>query len=261
VTSTHWGRNSEQTREHKNREHRGRHDGCAHEARARDKGLAHRVACLVVTRRAALRPRSSKALRVPRRAVFQCASAWLREGLGSLQEIVAALGQDSSPSSHRRIAVPTPCTAVGPANVVGASCGREAGGGAGTLTAWPLCASGSQGASTPSTVREVTAPRPASSVPLARLARPRAARGVRGPHPGLGPARHSAAWRSTVAGSLRARSSSRAVQASIRWEVVGEEEPPASDLFRMISAYRRISLHRRAHSRMNLTLSVLRTGR
>ena len=87
--------------------------------------IASRV--LVVTRRAALRPRSPKALRVPRRAVFQCASAWLREGFGSLQEIVAALGQDSSPSSHRLIAVPTPRTAVGPANVVGASCGRAAG--------------------------------------------------------------------------------------------------------------------------------------
>jgi hypothetical protein len=155
VTSTHSGRNSEQTGEHENRERRGRHDGCAHETRAHDKGLAHRVACLVVTRRAALRPRSPEALRVPRRAVFQCASAWLREGFGSLQEIVVALGQDSSPSSHRLIAVPTPCTAVGPANVVGASCGREAGGGIpGRSPAGRCVLPALKRTSTPSTVRE-----------------------------------------------------------------------------------------------------------
>jgi hypothetical protein len=56
VASAHSGRNSEQTREHENRERCRRHDGCAHETRAHDKGLAHRGACLVVTRRAALRP-------------------------------------------------------------------------------------------------------------------------------------------------------------------------------------------------------------
>jgi hypothetical protein len=108
VASAHSGRNSEQTREHENRERRCRHDGCAHDTRTHDKGLAHRGASLVVTRRAALRPRLPEALRVPRRAVLQCTSAWLREGLGSRQEIVVAPGHDSNPSSHRLIAAPHP---------------------------------------------------------------------------------------------------------------------------------------------------------
>jgi kynurenine formamidase len=49
-------------REHENRERRCRHDGCAHDARSYDRGLVRLLAALVVTRRAALRPREPEAL-------------------------------------------------------------------------------------------------------------------------------------------------------------------------------------------------------
>ena len=175
VASARSGRNREQTREHENRERRCRHDGCAHHARTHDKGPAHRGASLVVPRRAELRPRLRETLRVPRRGVPQDASAWLREGFGSRQEIVVAPGHDSNPSSHRLTALPHPLHG-GRTRERSWRLVRPVGGWRhpGTLTGCPLCAPGallkasaqgvppatrSQGTSTPSTVRRSMARR------------------------------------------------------------------------------------------------------
>ena len=111
VASAHSGRNSEQTGEHENREHRCHHDGCAHDTRTHDKRLAHRVASLAVTRRAALPACAPEALGVPRRTVL---FERLRERSGSRQEIVNAASHDSHPPNHRRITRPPPHTAVNP---------------------------------------------------------------------------------------------------------------------------------------------------
>ena len=122
ASSTHSGRNSEEAREHENRERRYRNDGCAHDARTHDKCLAHRLASLAVTRRAARPACAPEAFGVPRRTVLL---ARFRERFGSRQEIVIASSHDSHPPSHRLITRPhPPYTAVRPANVLGGLQGR-----------------------------------------------------------------------------------------------------------------------------------------
>ena len=96
-------RNSEQTREHENREQCGHHDGCAHDTRTHDKRFAHRLAFLAVTRRAAGRPSAPEAFRVPRRTRR---FARLRERFGARHEIVIVPSHDSHPPRHRLITCP-----------------------------------------------------------------------------------------------------------------------------------------------------------
>src|SRR5262249_54652426 len=91
-----------------------------------DKGVTRRRASLAATRGAALRPDAPKALRVSRRAVIQAVSARRREWLGSCQETVIVLSHVSSPSSDRLITCPTLARADRPANLIGASSGRQA---------------------------------------------------------------------------------------------------------------------------------------
>lgn len=93
MASAHSGRDVEHTREHEQRERRCHHESCAHNADSYDIGLVRRIASVVVTRRAALRPRSPEALGVPPRAVLQPASAGSRERFGSRQELVIAAGR------------------------------------------------------------------------------------------------------------------------------------------------------------------------